>query len=72
MLMFLYYNVGDYVRYGYYNTVYVLTDIINECFDEINKYEKYEDALNEVYNEVYNEGYNEGLRENKDLDWEKV
>ena len=58
--MFLYYNVGDYVRYGYYNTVYVLTDLINDCFDEVNKYEKYENELNEAYNE------------DKDLGWEKV
>jgi len=63
MLMFLYYNVGDYVKYGYYNTVYVLTDLINDCFEEIHKYEKnekYEDSLNEAYNE------------DKDLGWEKV
>tara|TARA_A100001011_G_C14292009_1_gene836630 strand:+ start:905 stop:1087 length:183 start_codon:yes stop_codon:yes gene_type:complete len=60
MLMFFYYHVGDYIRYGYYNTVYVLTDLINDCFDEVNKYEKYEDSLNEAYNE------------DKDLGWEKV
>ena len=63
MLMFLYYHVGDYVRYGYYNTVYVLTDLINDCFVEVNKIkknEKYEDSLNDVYNE------------DKDLGWEKV
>lgn len=59
MLMYLYY-VGDYVRYGYYNTVYVLTDLINDCFVEVNKYEKYDDSLNEAYNE------------DKDLGWEKV
>ena len=25
MFMFFYYNAGDYIRYGYYNIVYILT-----------------------------------------------
>ena len=25
----------DYIRYGYYNTVYILTDLMNDCFVEI-------------------------------------
>ena len=60
MLMFLYYNGGDYIRYGYYNTVYILTDLMNECFDEIRRYRKYED---ELYNDYEND---------RDLGWEKV
>ena len=47
--MFLYYNVGDYIRYGYYNTVYVLTDIINECFDEINKCSNFYKSLFAIF-----------------------
>ena len=58
--MFLYYNAGDYIRYGYYNTVYILTDLMNDCFVEIKKHNKYEDELYDNY------------QEDKDLGWEKV
>ena len=58
--MFLYYNAGDYIRYGYYNTVYVLTDLMNDCFQEIERRKNYED---ELYNDY---------EDDRDLGWEKV
>lgn len=58
--MFLYYYAGDYIRYGYYNTVYILKDLMNECLDEIKRNKKYEDEL-----------YYDNDIEN-DLEWEKV
>ena len=58
--MFLYYNAGDYIRYGYYNTVYILTDLMNDCFVEIKKRKNYEDEICNDY------------EDDRDLGWEKV
>ena len=60
MFMFLYYNAGDYIRYGYYNTVYILTDLMNDCFVEIKKHKKYQDEICNDY------------EDDRDLGWEKV
>ena len=58
--MFLYYNAGDYIRYGYYNTVYILTDLMNDCFVEIKKDKKYQHEICNNY------------EDDRDLGWEKV